>query len=170
MSGSNLDERIQAFNESVGELMAAGEKSGPAWNTPRAAGKWSPNEIVEHVSIALEESTNQLEGKPSRFPSLPVFVRPIIKGLFFNRIIKTGKFPKARAPRALSPIGGAATPAEGRARLEAAADAFTTVCRARAAAGQPVESTVFGKAPVEDFVRFQELHTRHHVKQMPERA
>ncbi len=40
-------------------------------------------------------------------------------------------------------------------------------CRARAASGHEVPSTMFGNVPVADFARFQELHVRHHHVQLP---
>jgi hypothetical protein len=32
-----------------------------------------------------------------------------------------------------------------------------------------MRTTIFGAVAVEDYVRFMELHTRHHGKQMPDR-
>jgi len=39
-------------------------------------------------------------------------------------------------------------------------------CRACDVTGKKVESTVFGPIFVEDYARFQMLHTRHHAAQM----
>jgi hypothetical protein len=44
---------------------------------------------------------------------------------------------------------------------------FEQECRRRAASGQHVASSGFGRVSVEDLVRFQALHTRHPCKQMP---
>ena len=38
-------------------------------DAPRAPGKWSPSQIIEHVARSLEESANMAAGRPSKFPS-----------------------------------------------------------------------------------------------------
>ena len=60
---------------------------------------------------------------------------------------------------------GPATPTEGRVRLETAHQKFDEACRQAASLGERMR-TAFGAVPVEDLVRFSELHTRHHAKQM----
>ena len=148
------------------DLVAAAERSAATWTTPRAPGKWSPSQVVEHVTRGLEEATNVVSGAPS-LPMPPAFLRPLLR-LYFNRILKKGVFPKGfKAHKALDPASGSATPAEARVRLEGALARFDQECRRRVASGQHVVSTGFGTVPVEDFVRFSALHTRHHCKQMP---
>jgi len=151
----------------VNDLIAAAERSGAAWSTPRAPGKWSPSQVVEHVALALEESANVVSGTPSKFPTFPAFVRPVVRRLFFNRVLKKNAFPKAKTTKAFNPATGPSTPALARVRLEGALGRFDQGCRARAASGQNVVSTIFGTVAVEDYAKFQELHTRHHCKQMP---
>lgn len=160
---------LAANRDAVNELLAAAEASTAAWTTPRAPGKWSPCQIVEHVARTLEESAHVVAGSPSKFPTLPAFIRPLVR-LIFNRVLKKGAFPKARASKAFNPIDGPATPAAGRVRLEAALAEFEKASRARAAAGLKVSHPGFGPVSVEDYARFQELHTRHHCKQMPSAA
>jgi hypothetical protein len=97
----------------------------------------------------------------------PAFLRPLLK-LYFNRILKKGVFPNGyKALKAMDPTSGPATPAEARVRLEGAFARFDQECRTRAASGKHIVSSGFGKVPVEDLVRFNALHTRHHCKQMP---
>ena len=151
----------------VDDLVAAADRTGAAWTTPRAPGKWSPSQVVEHVARALEESANVVAGTPSKFPTFPTMLRPIVRGLFFNRVLRKGKFPKAKTTKALDPATGPATPAEARRRLEGALAQFDQACRTRAASGQIITSTLFGAVSVEDYAKFQELHTRHHRAQLP---
>jgi hypothetical protein len=108
-----------------------------------------------------------LSGAPSILAPLPAFLRPLAR-LYFNRILKKDAFPKGwKSHKALDPTGGPATPAEARVRLEGALDRFEQECRRRAASGQNVAHPVFGTVSVEDFARFNAIHTRHHCKQMP---
>src|SRR5258705_3172539 len=94
-------------------------------------------------------------------PDALAFLRPLAR-LYFNRILKKGVFPKGwKANKAFDPTSGPATPAEARVRLEGALARFDQECRRRAASGQHLVSTGFGTVSVEDYVRFNALHTRH---------
>ena len=148
------------------DLVAAAERSAATWTTPRAPGKWSPSQVVEHVAGGLDEGANIISGAPT-MPMPPAFLRPLAK-LLFNWILKRDAFPKGfKAAKALNPTSGPATPAEARVRLEGALARFDQECRRRVASGQHVVSTGFGTVSVEDLVRFTAIHTRHHCKQMP---
>jgi hypothetical protein len=163
---ADLDSALAASKEAMERLIAAGERSAPAWTTARAPGKWSPSQIVEHVARSLEESAHMAAGGPSKFPKLPAMVHPIVRGLLFRRVLREGEFPSAKTNKAMDPASGPATPAEGRARLEAAHQQFDAACRRLGSRGERMRTTIFGAVPVEDYVRFMELHTRHHGKQM----
>ena len=164
---TDLDTALGGARDAMTDLIGASAGCTDTWTRPRAPGKWSPSQTVEHVARALEESANVVSGAPSKFPTLPVFLRPVVRAVFFNRILKRGTFPKARTSKPFDPTGGPASPADGGRRLQAAMAKFDQACRARARSGQPVNSTIFGRVSVEDYARFQELHIRHHRKQMP---
>jgi hypothetical protein len=150
----------------VDEMIAAANRSESVWTTPRASGKWSPQQVVEHVALSLEESGNVVAGVPSKFPSLPRLVRPLVR-LIFRWILKRQAFPKGKTPKPFDPAAGPATPAEASVRLKGAEATFDQECRTCAKDRSDVESTVFGTIPLEDYVKFQALHVRHHIKQMP---
>ena len=102
-----------------------------------------------------------------RSKHVPTVLRPLDR-VFFHRTLKRDAFPKGlKSHNALNPASGPATPAEARARLEGAFARFDQECRRRAASGQHVVSTGFGRVSVEDLVRFNAIHTRHHCKQLP---
>ena len=67
----------------------------------------------------------------------------------------------------MNPEAGPPTPAEGRARLQAAHAQYEAACRELAARGAPIRTPMFGAVPVADFVRFMEQHMRHHWRQLP---
>jgi hypothetical protein len=163
---SDLDTLLLANREAVDELILAAERCESAWTVPRADGKWSPAQIVEHVARSLEEGGNVVQERPSKLPSLPFFVRPLA-GMMFHRILKRGAFFKARTNKAMNPIEGPASVDAGRVRLVAALGEFERDCRARKSAGGVLKSPAFGTVSVEEYARFVELHTRHHTKQMP---
>jgi len=163
---ADINTALEASKEAMEQLILAGERAGTTWTSPRAPGKWSPSQIVEHVARSLEESANVAAGRPSKFPKLPGVVQPIVRALLFKRVLRKAAFPKAKTNKAMNPASGPATPAEGRTRLETAHQKFDEACRQTASHGERIRTTIFGTVPVEDYVRFMELHTRHHGKQM----
>jgi hypothetical protein len=163
---SDLTSALAAHRAAVNDLGGVAERATQHWNTPRAPGKWSPAQVVEHVAMALEENANVIAGRSSKIPTLPAIVRPLVR-IFFNRILRTGKFPKAKTNRAMDPAKGPPTAADARPRLEGALAKFEAECRAAAAANRRVASGAFGLVSLEDFLRFNELHVRHHTNQIP---
>jgi len=163
----DVDLALAGVRSAIAELVGAAERAGVAWTTPRAPGKWSPSQVVEHVARIMEESANVASNKPSKFPTIPFFLRPIARAFVFKRTLRRNTFPTMKAINAFVPVEGSGSPAEGRVRLQGALTRFDGDCRARAASGQEVASTIFGAVAVADFARFQELHVRHHIQQMP---
>lgn len=163
---AEINAALVGCKDATDQLIAAAQSSGPAWTTPRAAGKWSPTQIVEHVARVLEESANVVAGRPSKFPKLPSVLHPVARRLLFERVLRKSVFPKGKTNRAMNPASGPATPADARVRLEGAQGKFSAACREVASRGGVIRSSVFGAVGIEDYVRFMELHTRHHIKQM----
>jgi hypothetical protein len=162
----DLNSALAASKEAIEHLIASGERAGPSWAVARAPGKWSPSQIIEHVARSLEESANMAAGRPSKFPRLPAVVHPVVRGLLFRRVLRKAAFPKAKTNKAMDPAAGPATPADGRARLERAHESFDQACRQLVSRGECMRTTIFGAVAVEDYIRFMELHTRHHGKQI----
>jgi len=165
---ADIDALLASNRAATDELIAVAERSASRWSTPRAPGKWSPAQLTEHVARSLEEAANCIAERPSKLPTLPKLIRPVA-GWMFRRILRTGKFPKAKTNRAMNPESTApaipANPAEARTRLQTAQATFEREARARA--GRTFTHSAFGEVAVEDYVRFTELHTRHHTKQLP---
>jgi len=103
---TEIDTALAASRDAVDQLIRAGEQSGAAWTAPRAPGKWSPSQIVEHVAGGLEEAANMAAGRPTKVPKLPVVVRPIAR-LIFRRVLRKAAFPKVLKPtrRSISRAG-----------------------------------------------------------------
>jgi len=164
---SELNTSLTGLRNAVGALLATANGVGAGWKVPRAPGKWSPAQVVEHVARIMEESAKAAASAPSAFPTIHPFLRPIVRVLVFKRILRRKAFLKMKAIEAMDPPTGSTTPKEARVRLEAVLSRFDRACRARAASGQDVASTIFGAVQVADFARFQELHVRHHHLQLP---
>jgi hypothetical protein len=164
---AELDKSLASLNATVGAFLATAETVGPAWKVPRAPGKWSPSQVVEHVARIMEESAKVAAGEPSAFPTMNRVLQPILRLIFFKRILRKKDFPKSKAIEPMDPPIGPATPKDGRVRVQAALTRFDQACRARAARGEKVANPMFGPVKVEDFARFQEIHVRHHHLQLP---
>ncbi len=161
---SDVTKALEVNRNAVNEFISASEGVASTWTTPRAPGKWSPSQVVEHIARVYDESAELVAGSPSKFPNFPTFLRPVMRGLFFNRFLKTEKFSKAKTFKPFNPESGPSSAAEGRVRVEAALAKFEQAVRAQNA--DTLTSGVFGKVGKGDYVKFQALHTRHHQKQL----
>ncbi len=158
---------LRQNREAVGELLAAAERVSGVWTAPRAAGKWSPAQLVEHVACALEQSAHVIAGRPSNFPRIPALFRPLLRGFFFNKVLKNERFPAGlKTNRPLDPTAGPASPAAAKVRLEAALGQLDQAAGGRGRGEEGVDSTVFGRVTLSDYLRFQAIHTRHHGRQL----
>ena len=92
---ADVTDALAAYRAAVTELVAAAEKSAAAFTTPRAPGKWSPSQVVEHVARGLDEGAKVVSGAPCPMP--PALLRPLAN-VFFNRILKKGVFPNGLRP------------------------------------------------------------------------
>ena len=164
----DLEERLEANRIATKAFVGAIQSCAWSWTEPTAPGKWSPSQIVEHVALTLEESANVVGGRPTRLPKVPAILRPVARFLLFRRVLKKGGFPKARTNKEMDPDIGPPTVEAGSVRLIRACESFERECRAHASRdGDRVTTPFFGQVSLPDYVRFVELHTRHHTAQIP---
>jgi len=164
---TSIDVILEDNVAAAAEVLEAASRAGSTWNDPRIPGGWSPAQVVEHVSLTLEQGAAVVSGRQSKFPNFPAILRPLARGLYYNRVLKEGRFPRSKTPAALEPSPAGDTPAEADARLQAAVRNFNQACRDRIANGRPLQHPVFGTVSVESYARFQVLHIRHHRTQLP---
>jgi hypothetical protein len=163
---AELSDTLRTARAAIDEMIRSAHASSERWSTPRAPGKWSPSQVVEHVALALEASAADIAGQPTRFPTLPRPVRVIVRTIFFNRVLRSGTFPRAKTNPAMNPPRGPATPAEGALRLDAAWRALEDAATRSAAASDLMTSVMFGRVRIADYVTFQGHHATHHRAQM----
>lgn len=163
---SNLGETLQAHRAAVEDFLAAAAAVPPArWRTPRAPGKWSPGQVAEHVALAYEVNRGVLHGIPPGMQA-PRLLRPLIRWLGLNPVLRRGRFiPGSSSPKAFRPSDTPASQPELLARVRAAMEAFHA--DAGAAESAALDHPFFGRLGLVDFVRLQEIHTRHHRGQIP---
>jgi hypothetical protein len=151
--------------ESIDAFLEAADRCESTWATPVAPGKWSPAQIVEHVARAWEEAAKDIRGESSRMMQVPAPLR-LVTRFAFRRVIQRDALFKAKTNKAMNPGRGPESPTAGRDRLEAAWREFESTRRGLVG---PARSRVFGRVKVEDYIRFQAIHTLHHAKQLPAR-
>ncbi len=148
-------------------LTTAGAFAPSEWGRPRAPGKWSPGQVTEHLVLTYELGRGILRGT---FPgsAAPRVVRPLARVLFLKRILRRGHFGRpAKTLESLEPAASPASPEVLAARLQAAATAFEEDIEATARSGQAtLDHPFFGKVHLDDYVRFQVIHTHHHREQL----
>src|SRR5215472_7692397 len=99
---TDIDTALAANRDAIEQLIRAGEQSGATWLAPRAPGKWSPSQIVEHVARGLDEAANIVAGRPT-LPMPPAVVR-LIARFMFKRVLRKAVFPKGfKAHKAMNP-------------------------------------------------------------------
>ena len=163
----NIASVVSDSRSALDELLATADKADANWTTPRAPGKWSPQQVTEHVARTFDEAANLVAGRPAKFPTMPFFLRPIFRGVFFKKALRTGVFPSAKTFKAFDPESGPDSPAAARERIEAAHQGYQNECAACATGDGIVKSSVFGSVSVADYMRFTTMHTSHHQKQIP---
>jgi hypothetical protein len=163
---NELAESLRTTRAAVDDMVRTAHEAAARWSTPRAPGKWTPAQVVEHVARALEASAADIAGQPTRFPTLPRPVRVLVRTLFFRRVLRTGTFPRARTNPAMNPPSGPATPAEGALRLHAAWRTLEQAATRCAERSDEITSVMFGRVRLADYVAFQGHHARHHRAQM----
>jgi hypothetical protein len=162
-----LRDSLSLLRDEVAALKTAADGARAAWLTPRAPGKWTPSQVVEHVARSIEEGARDLAGQPSKFPRLPAPIQSLVRAFLFRRVLRRETFPRARTNPAMNPASGQSSPAESARRLDQVLAAFLEASGDVDRAGGVVRSSTFGRVPLADYVRFQALHVRHHRGQMP---
>lgn len=166
---ADLAATLAANRAAVADFAAAAERiAEERWAVPVQPGKWSPAQISDHVTVAYDLSLKALQGNfPGR--TAPRLLRPLINRFFLQPVLRNGAFAKkSKAPGIFKPDETPRPRAEAIARLRAASGAFEAALERQAAGGgTTIDHPFFGAVPIGDYLRLQEIHTRHHRAQLP---
>ncbi len=138
------------------------------WTTPRAPGKWSPAQVVEHVTKSYEGHRKMVQGliPTTKAPRLKQWVA---RTVFLPWMFKLGDFPGKRAlksPPFILPSDVPAPAAELLPRLEAAVNGLEDDLKKAEAEGRTVMHSFFGPLSPADALHFVAIHTNHHWAQV----
>jgi hypothetical protein len=154
----------------VADFADAAERIPAAqWREPRAVGKWSPAELVEHLTLAYDVLQQELEGGPGMRIRTKPWLQVVLRWTIARRILGGGPFPKrSPAPRELRP----ALPEHGQdvaiAGFRERARRFASTTEALVGSGREVRLThpYFGRAPLPESVLMCLRHVEHHRRQL----
>jgi len=164
-----LESAIVENHETVDTFIAVARGVEPGrWRVPRAEGKWSPAQVVEHLALSFEYSHGVMNGNAPG-PAAPRLLRPLVRTVFVKPVLKHGRFMrKGRAPSMFQPSSVPPDPPELLARLEGALRAFEDDLRVAARSGRAtLDHPFFGTMRLTDYLRLQAIHARHHRAQLP---
>lgn len=152
------------------EMIAAAENITPErWMAPRAEGKWSPAEVVEHVSLAYDVMLSELAGGSPMRIKTKAWQRLILRFTMVPKIMRGGGFPSgARSPREIRPASANSDQRDAIASFRKRATEFDeAVARAHQSGGRVrLTHAYFGKMSLVDSVTLLARHLEHHMKQL----
>jgi Protein of unknown function (DUF1569) len=145
--------------------------AGDESRTRRDPQQWSVVEIVEHLTRAYSGTAKGFERCVEK--GAPLATAPTLKQRLQQfALISLGQFPEGRqAPKHIVPTGeldlGAVIDAVRRdlARL----DESGAKARQALGAGKMLDHPIIGALTVDQWMKFHEIHTRHHAKQIQQR-
>lgn len=146
---------------------AAADVNDAAWNVPRAPGKWTTAQVVDHVGVSTRVARLAILGEIN-MGGIPKFLRWLPRVLYFKKVVATG-FPKTgKGPPVFAPAPQPAPRPELIRQLDAEIDQLEHAVRALARTGTThFEHTFFGRVAIADYVMFNAHHLDHHREQLP---
>ncbi len=165
-----LPDSLAAYERSAAEYRArANRVPSELWDRPRASGKWSPSQETEHIVLSNEIFLAQLRGGPPMRVIASGWRQVALHWLVLPYSLRTGRFPRARAPRESRPVASGAGREELLARLDAAVRGVIELI----GPGDPAITRIrllhpyFGTISLVQAVRLSRVHTEHHARNLP---
>jgi hypothetical protein len=153
----------------VRRFLEAGAELSPAqWQTPIAAGKWTPEQITQHVIQTYDVLTRQLRTGEGLRVQTGWFLRQVLRSVVLRAIMWTRRLPPgAKAARALMPTGVEIGKAEMLEQLRTLAAAFEDELQVRRNdEGLHLTHHLFGSIDALRGLDFVAVHTEHHGRQL----
>lgn len=144
---------------------------GDRWTVPRADGKWSPAQLVEHLSLVYDVVTREIEGGAGMKIRTKFWMRVFLRATMLGRILRGGFFPAgAPAPPETRPGAVVSDQRTAVAGFRERAARFAAAAANAHDSGRRVRVThaYFGAAPIERAVLLCARHIEHHQKQLPQ--
>ena len=162
---------VQKLHADAAERLAVtAENVDPGkWLVPRAQGKWTPAQVVEHLTRVYDVLTNEIDGGPGMKIRVKFWQRMFLRVTVLGRILKGGWFPEgAPAPMETRPGTGIPDQRTAIAEFRARAAQFAAAAANARESGRRVRLThaYFGAASIERATLLCARHIEHHEKQL----
>ncbi|HEY0592353.1 MAG TPA: DinB family protein [Thermoanaerobaculia bacterium] len=165
-----FDDAHRLHAKAVDDLLAVASRiPEERWKAPRAEGKWSPAETLEHLAISYDVLLGELETGVGMRVVTSAWQRLLLRVTMVPRILRHGAFPRgARAPREVRPQMPASEQPGAIAAFREKADRFaSTVAGTRAARpGARLTHAYFGRSSLAHALAFTARHLEHHRRQL----
>jgi len=164
-------ELVEEHRQALAELLATAESlPEQSWEEPRAPGKWSPAQIVEHLRLTCRTIQSELEGRGGMRVRTSWMRQRVLRLLLVPRILRSRSFPEgAPAVRELRPQLDARY--DRRQTLDALREQAASLIAALAAAhpaAVAVTHPFFGKLDPLQGLELGTVHVQHHRAQLLE--
>lgn len=157
--------------EAVNDLArSAGELAPDLWAAPLGPGRWTPAQVVVHLTLSYEALLHELGGGEPMRMRTRAWQRAILRFTLRPRILAGSFFPHGiRSPREVRPPDEAPERAAAVARFRERAGALVAALERARRGGERVRLThpYLGRMNAAESLRFCAAHIRHHQAQLP---
>lgn len=166
----NWNEIQRLHDAAAARLAETAESVDPEkWLVPRAEGKWTPAQVVEHLNRVYDVVLGELDGKPGMRIRTGFLMRTALRLTVVGRILRGGWFPEgAPAPYETRPGRGVENKDEAIRDFRARAAEFSSAVAKAHESGKKVRIThaYFGAASLERSTLLCARHIEHHGRQL----
>jgi len=162
-------EDIHALHVRAADALAAKAMDVPAdrWLKPRAEGKWSPAEVVEHLNRVYDVVLNEIAGAPGMQIKTALWQRVLLRFTMVPKILRGDGFPEgARAPKETRPVVSIIDQREAVDGFRERAKRFAEDVQGARNRGQRLTHAYFGKMSAIGTTLLLARHIEHHMKQI----
>ena len=160
----------QVHSQAAADVVStAGRVPAEKWLVSRAEGKWSPAEIVEHLSLAYDVLLRELAGGAGMAIRTSLWQRIVLRLTIMPKLLRGEPFPQGtRSPREIRPATASPDQAAAIASLRDRAARFdAAVSEARRKNPRTrLTHAYFGRSSLDNAVLLCARHMQHHQKQL----